>query len=187
MVRANVRDQLVAAAMSRFRDHGYNGSGVKDITDLAGVPKGSFYNHFQSKEELGAEIVRVYGAAPGPAVEPGLSPLERLRADFRARADKIAAGEFTRGCLYGDFANELATQSEPIRAEVEAGLAAWSGGVTALLRAARADGSLTSPLDDEALGRFVVAAWQGAVLRSKVSRSRLPLDDFFHALDALLS
>ncbi len=186
MARASVRDQLVEAAMTRFRDHGFNGSGVKDVTDLAGVPKGSFYNHFASKEALGAEIVRLYGAGQ-PGFDPALAPLDRLRADFRDKADQIEAGGFSRGCLYGDFGNELAAQSEPIRSEVEAGLEGWSTAVTALLREARTEGLLHSPVDDEALGRVVVAAWQGSVLRAKVSQSCTPLDDFFTLLDALLT
>ncbi|BEP14728.1 TetR/AcrR family transcriptional regulator [Acidothermaceae bacterium B102] len=186
MARANVRDQLVDAAMTRFRDHGFNATGVKDITDLAGVPKGSFYNHFTSKESLGAEMVRVYGSQQSVA-DRSLAPLDRLRADFRAKADAIAAGAFARGCLYGDFGNELAAQSEPIRVEVEAGLEAWSAAVTALLREARTAGSLHSSLDDAALGRFVVAAWQGSVLRAKVAQDRGPLDDFFTVLSALLT
>jgi TetR/AcrR family transcriptional regulator, transcriptional repressor for nem operon len=187
MVRANVREQLLDAAMTRFRASGFNGSGVKDITDLAGVPKGSFYNHFESKEELGAEIVRLYGAAQGPAADPALPPLVALRHDFASKAAAIEAGSFTRGCLYGDFGNELAAHSEPIRAEVEAGLSTWSDSVTAQLAAARSAGALVSPLDDATLGRFLVASWQGAVVRAKVSRSRAPLEDFLHVLDALLS
>ena len=186
MARANVRDQLVDAAMTRFRDYGFNASGVKDITDLAGVPKGSFYNHFTSKEALGAEIVRVYGSQQ-LAADASLAPLERLRADFQAKADAIVAGGFARGCLYGDFGNELAAQSEPIRVEVEAGLGAWSDAVTALIREARTAGAVHSPLDDAALGRFVVAAWQGSVLRAKVAQGRAPLDDFFTVLSVLLT
>lgn len=186
MARANVREQLVEAAMTRFRDHGFNGSGVKDITDLAGVPKGSFYNHFASKEALGAEIVRLYGAGQAP-LAADLAPLDRLRADFRRKGELVVSGGFARGCLYGDFGNELAAQSEPIRIEVRAGLAAWSDLVASLLREARTDGSLVSPIDDETLGRLVVTAWQGSVLRAKVARSRAPLDDFFTLLDALLT
>ena len=186
MARANVRDQLVDAAMTRFRDHGYTATGVKDITDLAGVPKGSFYNHFASKEALGAEIVRVYASAQ-PAPDHSSAPLDRLRADFQAKAEAIVAGGFGRGCLFGDFGNELAAHSDPIRVEVDAGLDAWSDAVTALLREARTAGSLHSPLDDESLGRFVVAAWQGSVLRAKVARDRAPLDDFFTVLSTLLT
>lgn len=52
MPRPSVREQIVDAAYEQFHRHGYNAAGVKLITDSAGVPKGSFYNHFESKDDL---------------------------------------------------------------------------------------------------------------------------------------
>src|SRR5207245_1810211 len=102
-------------------------------------------------------------------------------------AGDLTANGFSRGCMFGNFATELSDHSEPIRAEVQQGLDAWSALVTEDLREARAAGDLHSPLDDEALARFLVGSWQGAVLRAKVSRDARPLDDFFAALDSLTS
>ena len=71
MPRHNVREQIVEAGLKTLLEKGFNACGVRDITDAAGVPTGSFYNHFASKEALGAEIVERYGArqfaAQGPA------------------------------------------------------------------------------------------------------------------------
>ncbi|WP_406424298.1 TetR/AcrR family transcriptional regulator [Streptomyces sp. NBC_00873] len=52
MARASLRENLITAAVEQFHIHGYAAAGVKDITDAAGAPKGSFYNHFESKEAL---------------------------------------------------------------------------------------------------------------------------------------
>ena len=57
----SVREQIVQAGIEDPVEKGFNGVGVQEITDTAGVPKGSFYNHFESKEALGAEIVERYG------------------------------------------------------------------------------------------------------------------------------
>jgi TetR/AcrR family transcriptional repressor of nem operon len=187
MARANVREQLVDAAMSRFMEHGFNGTGVKDITDQAGVPKGSFYNHFESKEALGAELVRRYANAQHGEMldDTSIAPIQRLRGHFGFLADAGMNCDYGRGCLFGNFGAELSGQSELIRGQVESGLDAWSGRVTELLAEARALGQLHSSLDDATLGRFIVGAWQGAVLRAKVTQTRAPLDDFFQAFDAL--
>ena len=64
MARQNTREQIVQAGLKCLVEKGFNGVGVQDITTTAGVPKGSFYNHFESKEALGAEIVERYGADP---------------------------------------------------------------------------------------------------------------------------
>ena len=63
MVRASshdVRDRLLEAGVRMFRQSGFNGCSVQDITDAAGVPKGSFYNHYDSKEALGAAAIDHY-------------------------------------------------------------------------------------------------------------------------------
>jgi AcrR family transcriptional regulator len=67
MGRPSVRQQLVDAALGVFQSHGFNGSSVQDLTDAAGVPKGSFYNHFKSKEDLALEALQLYMERPGGA------------------------------------------------------------------------------------------------------------------------
>ncbi|MDT7633255.1 MAG: TetR/AcrR family transcriptional regulator, transcriptional repressor for nem operon, partial [Pseudonocardiales bacterium] len=62
MPRPSLRENVVAAAVDQFHRRGYQGSGVKDITDAAGLPKGSFYNYFGSKEDMALEALRRYGA-----------------------------------------------------------------------------------------------------------------------------
>ena len=62
MGRPSAREGIVQAGLKCLVEKGFNAVGVQDITDTAGVPKGSFYNHFVSKEALGVEIVERYGA-----------------------------------------------------------------------------------------------------------------------------
>jgi TetR/AcrR family transcriptional regulator, transcriptional repressor for nem operon len=56
-----VKEQLIVAGLNALLERGFNGVGVQEITEQAGVPKGSLYNHFESKQALGAEIVERYG------------------------------------------------------------------------------------------------------------------------------
>ena len=60
MARHNLREQIVEAGLKALLEKGFNACGVRDITDAAAAPTGSFYNHFASKEALGAEIVERY-------------------------------------------------------------------------------------------------------------------------------
>src|ERR1700722_1385068 len=91
--RASVRDQLIDSAVDVFHTRGFNGCSVQDIVEAAGVPKGSFYNHFASKEALGIEVVHAYRRRVCAYVtEAGVSdmcsgdgtPLERIRRYFEA-------------------------------------------------------------------------------------------------------
>lgn len=52
-----VRDHLLQTGVTVFSKSGFNGSSLPDITEAAGVPKGSFYNYFDSKEALGAAAI----------------------------------------------------------------------------------------------------------------------------------
>ena len=57
MAKANVRERLLDAGLETLHRCGFNGCGVQEIAETAGVPKGSFYNHFESKEALGAAVL----------------------------------------------------------------------------------------------------------------------------------
>ncbi|MCP3102236.1 TetR/AcrR family transcriptional regulator [Myxococcus sp. K15C18031901] len=182
MPRASVRDRLLAAGLETLRQQGFNGCGVQDITDAAGVPKGSFYNHFDSKEALGAAVVDHYmqvGEAQWTRLEDtSLTPLRRLRAYFAEQVETLVAGRFECGCLLANFAAELADHSPAIRERVAASFAQWSARIERVLEAAQAAGEVAPDVAPAMLATFLLGAWEGAVLRSRVMKDRAPLDAF---------
>ncbi len=118
MARENLRERIVEAAYRAFHDKGFNGTSVQDITTAAGVPKGSFYNHFESKEVLGAEIVDRYDAANVliPILsDRSLAPLERIRRYYDGIGAAMTAGGGTKGCMLGNFSAELSDHSALVR------------------------------------------------------------------------
>src|SRR5580658_9997508 len=111
MPRPSAREEIVQAGMKCLVERGFNAVGVQDITDAAGVPKGSFYNHFESKEALGAEVVERYGADETRReilTDPGVPPLQRLRRHFERISALNVDSHFKRNCILGGFASELA-------------------------------------------------------------------------------
>src|SRR3978361_2057130 len=122
MVRASshdVRERLLEAGVRIFSKSGFNGCSVQDITDCAGVPKGSFYNHFDSKEALGAAALKHYwsdGACDRLHVleRTDLTPLARLRTYFEESSAGVAEMGFPCGCLIGNMAAELSDHSPVI-------------------------------------------------------------------------
>ena len=59
MAKRNVGEKIFEAASRSFHEYGYNATGIQEIVDSAGVPKGSFYAHYKSKEALGLEVLRI--------------------------------------------------------------------------------------------------------------------------------
>ena len=181
MARPNVREQIVQAGLKTILEKGFNGCGVQEITDTAGVPKGSFYNHFESKEALGAEIVERYGQSnPRRARlrDQSIPALERLRRHFDALNEMYAGLEFARGCLLGNFSAELSDQSPLIRDRLAALFAAWTDDIAAAIRDAQDDGSISTALDAGDLAGFLLDAYEGALLRARVEKSPRAFERF---------
>ncbi len=170
-----MRDKILDAAVETVRSRGFNGCGVNDITAAAGVPKGSFYNHFESKEALGAAIAEEYWQrAAGESLrllsDETLSPLERLRRYFAANAASMADREFRCGCLLGNLSAELADQSRLVCDRLSAIFAGWTRSVEMCVREGQRAGEIRADVPAGTLAAFLLNAWQGTVLRAKVDK-----------------
>jgi TetR/AcrR family transcriptional regulator, transcriptional repressor for nem operon len=182
MPRSNVREQLIEAGLQTLHLHGFNGCGVQEITDAAGVPKGSFYNHFESKEDLALQALdRFWQNGAGRRAllsDTSVDPVERLHRYFRALADAVARNEFQRGCLIGNFSLELSAQSREVRDRLAAIYAAWTRSIESCVREAERAGRVQPRLPAAVIATFLVNAWEGAVLRSKVEQDKSPFEHF---------
>src|SRR5580704_1223234 len=120
MSRVSNRDKIVANGLKVMLARGYVGASVRDIVEAAGVPQGSFTNHFASKEAFSLEILDLYFADSCVVIREtlrndALPPLKRLRAYFDASIAAIRIHDTKNGCLVGNFAAEASDHSEIIR------------------------------------------------------------------------
>jgi TetR/AcrR family transcriptional repressor of nem operon len=197
MPRASVRDRLIESAVELFHERGFNGCSVQDIVEAAGVPKGSFYNHFDSKEALGVEVVRAYtrlvgayvaGAGASEIFSGEGTPLLRIRVYFEAVVEQNVSCGVRKGCLLGNFATELAPHSKEISNAVTEALDNWSAAVSRVLAQAQDVGQLSKDVEVEALGRYLVDGYEGAAARAKLIGDRAPMDEFIRTtFDFLLA
>jgi TetR/AcrR family transcriptional regulator, transcriptional repressor for nem operon len=179
----DVPRRLLAAGLELVHARGFAGSGVKDITDAASVPKGSFYAYFPSKEAFAAAILEHYWADIESRLVPILdadgSALERITRFFHALADEHEAGNFLLGCLVGNLSLELGGSSDQVRAELVRVLDRWDAALAACVRAGQdGSGEIRADVDAGQLAAQLIEAWEGAALRGKVTRSRVPYERF---------
>ena len=164
---------------------GYNGCGIQDITASAGIPKGSFYNYFESKEALGAELVRQYGET-GPRrlglADKSIPPLERLRRHFEATNDLYIAMKYERGCLLGNFSAELANQCPLIRVRLAALFSDWTQDIESAISEAQRTAAISTNAHAGRLAMFLLDSYQGAILRARVEKSRRAFDAFMRVV-----
>jgi TetR/AcrR family transcriptional repressor of nem operon len=180
-----VRGRLLEAGVETFRRMGFNGCGVQDITDSAGVPKGSFYNHFESKEALGAEALEHYwkeGACSTLRIlsDETIPPVERLRQYFQTMADRLAENEFTCGCLVGNLAAEMADHSKLISDRLSSIFAGWTQAVANCIRDGQRLGQIRADARADSLAAFLLNAWEGATLRARMDKDGAALSQFIN-------
>jgi TetR/AcrR family transcriptional repressor of nem operon len=181
MARPSARGKIVDAACEALHTLGFNGCSIQDITDAAEVPKGSFFNHFKSKELLALEVLERYGETSRMELllDASKPPLERLRDHFEFLTSRYAAWNYNRGCLIANFGAEMADSHPPMREALKGTLDFWCNAVAGILREAQAKGDVDPRRNPDELARFLVNSWEGAVIRLKVVKDRSPLDDFF--------
>jgi TetR/AcrR family transcriptional repressor of nem operon len=177
----DVRRRLLEAGSDLVHIHGFAASGIKDIADAAGVPKGSFYAYFPSKDAFSAAILEHYWSDIEARLVPTLdgkgSAQQRIKRFFHALADEHEARDFLLGCLIGNLSLELGGSSEPARAELLRILDRWGAALAACVKSGQGKGGdIRSDLDAAELADLLIEAWEGAALRGKVTRSRAPYD-----------
>jgi len=181
MGRPSVRHLIVDAGLRVFLRGGFNASSVQDITEEAGVPKGSFYNHFESKEALGTEIVDLYaegGERRDALKDVSLPPLERLRRHFDGLSQMYAASGYAGGCLLGNFSAELADSSPAIRLRLAATFQRWTSEMEDAITEAQRLGEVSGDTRPSELAAFLLDAYEGAILRARVEKSSAPFERF---------
>lgn len=183
MARASNKEQILREGVELVRRRGFNAAGVRDITASAGVPQGSFSNHFASKESFGLEILDRYFAGVGTVIDATLRderlpPLQRLRAYFDAITDRMEARSWHDGCLIGNLSLESAEHSELLRRRLAEIFGEWRQPFADCINEAAAAGQVHLNLPALDLADFLLASWQGALLRMKVERGPAPLERF---------
>src|SRR5271168_4472878 len=181
MAKHDTKEKIIQAGLKTLLEKGFNGVGVQEITEAAGVPKGSFYNHFESKEALGAEIVERYGmngTRRAVLLDKTVPPLQRLRTHFDSLNETFVKSKFERGCLLGNFSAELANQSAIIRESLAKLFERWTKDLEIAIEDAQADGAVSSDREASHIAAFLLDAYEGALLRARVQRNRAPFDRF---------
>jgi TetR/AcrR family transcriptional repressor of nem operon len=182
MARASLRDEIFEAGQAEFHERGYTATGIAGITTRAAAPKGSFYNHFSSKEDLAVEALGAYAASQHLEVleDPKLSPQDRLRAHFEFMANAIGGAPVINGCMVANFAAESSDETPLIREQIAAIYTKWSALITRNLQEA-ADTAGTGGADAEGLAWTLLDSYEGAALRARATRSAAPLRNFLQA------
>lgn len=162
---------------------GFAGASVRDIVQAAGVPQGSFTNHFASKEAFGLEVIELYRLRAHERIaetllNESLAPLARLGAYLDMSEQGLCEGGIEKGCLFGNFAAEASAQSTVIRERLLDSFAEIRAAIATCLEAAARASEVPKDLDARETAAFILASLQGATLLAKAERSPAAIERF---------
>jgi TetR/AcrR family transcriptional repressor of nem operon len=191
MSRPSNREQLIETGVETLMCRGFSNASVRDIASAAGVPLGSFTNHFRSKEDYAVEVLDRYFASLQDVMaqtleSPNMAPLQRLDAYLDVITELMSVSGWRYGCLIGNLGLEVSGYSELIRTRLQGIFADWLRPFLAVVVDAQRSGELRDDLSPEELAEFLLAGWHGAILRMKVERSDEPLKRFRRIIEVTL-
>lgn len=187
----NIRSQLLNEGVSIFIKQGYHGTGIKEILDILKVPKGSFYNYFESKEHFGAEVIRHYtkqiiANMDAWLNQPSDNALDVLKQFFIQEI--LRHEEAKDGCLIGNLGAELGDSSELCRQAMSESLQLMQQRFFRVLQKAQKQGTVRNDITAEVLASILLNGYEGALLRMQIEKSVEPLQQFSKLmLDSFLS
>ncbi len=176
----STKQRLIDEGLRMMLRQGYNSLGVQALLNAANVPKGSFYHHFDDKEDFAHQVIDAYTAGVHSTLDAcvadtSLAPLDRIRAFFRQVEHGYRQDGYL-GCLMGGLGQELSGVNDSFRLQIERCFESIAKRLQTCLDAAKADGSISPVVDTVRMASLLVDCWEGAALRSRLTRSPAPLD-----------
>jgi TetR/AcrR family transcriptional repressor of nem operon len=185
-------ERILEAGAQAIAARGFNGTGLSEILKLAGVPKGSFYHYFSSKEEFGVALIERASHEYLEWLQPIVSdrrrsPLERLKTILLEGYEECRKNGTARVCLVPKLALETSQLSDPVHAAVKCAYARWTAIFAQVIREGQSQGEIARDQEPERLANVLVMLWEGATIRMEIERSPQALDDFLaFVFDSLL-
>lgn len=177
------RTRLLDEGIELFSEYGFHGIGLKDLLIRVGVPKGSFYHYFESKEEFGALVTARYAEQFRERLAafldaPEGKALDRIRRFLDAATTLFEHEGFQHGCLLGTLGAEISDTAESCRQAVATSLEAIAKDFEKTIAQGQGDGSIRDDRPAAELADLLVNSLEGALLRMKIDRSAKPLRQF---------
>jgi TetR/AcrR family transcriptional repressor of nem operon len=185
--KQNTKLALLEAGICIMLEKGYNNTGIQEVLDSIGVPKGSFYYYFDSKEDFALQMIDHFDGAYNDRLrstleDKAIPPMERLRKYCDEGMRMFEENGCKKGCLIGNLSQEMSDQSEALRARLEEVMSKWTNKFAACIKEGQESGEITVAIDDMHLAEFFLSGWNGALMRGKTTKTTAPQRAFMHVM-----
>jgi len=179
----HTKERILDAAEELMWRKSFHSVGLNEILTAVGVPKGSFYHYFESKEHFGVELLKHYIKDATLVKSEALTnrnvesdPSERLLVFLEGSIDSFLANRGKCPCLVLKLASEVTSFSEPMREVLAGGIETWLAIVAGVFDEAKALGTIPRDLDSKNTAGLMRDLWAGAIQRSTVFNSVQPME-----------
>lgn len=177
------KNALLEAGTRIMLEKGYNNTGIQEVLESTGVPKGSFYYYFDSKEDFGVQIIDYFDRDYSERLKQffdnkKLTPLARLKAYCEQGKQNLENNQCRKGCLVGNLSQEMSDQSEVLRARLEEVLTKWRNRFAQCIKEGQDLGEINPKIDHVQLAEYFQGGWNGAIMRAKTTKTTAPLQAF---------
>jgi TetR/AcrR family transcriptional repressor of nem operon len=177
------RDSLISVGEELFISNSFNSVGLNDILKHAGIPKGSFYHYFESKEDFALQVVEQYHKASHAALEEllqdaSLDAYQQLKTFFENNVEHFCDVGYCQGCLMANLSQEVADVNERMRCKISMLSTEMVDKVSEGLQRLQNNELNLGHLKPCEAAQVVMNSWMGAVMKMKLEKSREPLDVF---------
>ena len=182
MVKQDTKQMLIEIGAQIIHQKGYHHTGIQEVIKAAGIPKGSFYFYFASKEDFGLQVIDYFNNKHREMVLPiisdsSLSPVKRLEKLFDWFINRFREMDYTCGCPIGNLSQEMGDLSLAFRNKLKESIDRMVQLILGLLQEGHEKGEVPATLDLEEAANFIVSGWHGSLIRMKIVKSTEPLEN----------
>jgi TetR/AcrR family transcriptional repressor of nem operon len=183
MASGDTKERLLDAGAALVKERGFQGSGIQQVLKAAGVPRGSFYHYFGSKEDFGLALVERFAEELVSRLEEFLGdaeypPLLRLARFFGFFHAMFEDGGYRGGTPFGMIALEMSAKSQRFKERIDSAYMKVEELIRDCIKEAQDAGVVSEGLDAGNAAIFIMSAWEGAVLRMRAAGEAGPLRVF---------
>ena len=174
------RQRILENGQRLMAGRGFSAVGLNEILSAAGVPKGSFYHYFGSKDAYGEALLENYfvdylADLDESLAQPGMMA-DRLLGYWRHWQETQSFSDYQGKCLAVKLGAEVADLSEAMRTALDRGTSAVIGRLRRAVVVGVSEGSLSVDDDPGDVARSLYQLWLGASVMAKITRSTQPFE-----------
>ncbi|QGM80020.1 TetR/AcrR family transcriptional regulator [Otariodibacter oris] len=185
---SDTKSHILDVGYQLIAQKGFTAVGLKQILDTAGIPKGSFYHYFESKEAFGEELIEHYSLNRKKLLEQisnkEITAQQKLYEYFKCWYDTQKDGCSGEKCLIVKLSGEVADISDIMRLALARTYQTIIDWISLQIKAGWEDGSLPQRqnISAESIASRWYYAWLGASLVTKISQSEVPLTEVWNMM-----